>query len=334
MQSILSFFGTLIQFAVLVLIGLAIMGLVGYNKLRGLTENVREAWSNIGVVGKKQISLINQLIDIVKGYQESEKLVMLKVSEDVSTAGALASLHQQSGMVLTAASGIAQKFPELKANQQYMRLIDSIQQCESQLEQVRQGYNSVVKEYNTRRSSIPHVFYAGTLGFNKAPYLEFQGNEQITDMGALKSFSADDDGDRLNALLGAAGNTALKIGSRAMANSRDLATKAIENSKVLVESAQEKVRQRSPGGYEDKVQDVDSRSEPVRSELPLLPPVPPPPTPEPMFHFLDANRNPTGPVTRSALRELQNQGAINADTLVVIQGGSEWIALKLIFTLE
>ena len=318
MQSILSFFGTLIQLAIFLLIILAVVAFIGYNKLRGMSENIREAWSNIGVVSKKQISLINQLIDVVKGFQESEKLVMLKVSEDVSTASAVANLHQQAGMVLSTASGIAQKFPDLKSNQQYMRLIDSIQQCEGQLESARQAYNGKVKEYNTHRSSIPHVFYANALQFHKAPYLQFQGGEQVTDIGSIKTFSTDDDGERLNALLGAAGNSALKLGSRAIAGGMDVATKAIENSKVLVDAAQEKIRHRTGGGQ--AVADVTT----VPEQPSDLPPIPVDTPPIVMYHYLDAERKPQGPASVEQLRALLAAGTISPTTLVASTGAKEW----------
>jgi len=321
MQSILSFFGTIIQLAVFLLILIAVIAFFGYNKLRGLSENIREAWSNIGVVGKKQVSLINQLIDVVKGYQESEKLVMLKVSEDVSTANAVASMQQHTGLVMTSVSSLAQKFPELKSNEQYMRLIDSIQKCEEQLESARQAYNSMVKQYNTHRSSIPHVFYANALKFHKAPYLEFQGNEQVTDMGSMKSFSADDDGERLNALLGAAGNSALKLGSRAITNSVDIANKALESSKVLVDAAQEKVRQRNSTAQ--SVSDVQT----LANSDTQLPPIPQSP-PEVLFHYLDANKTPTGPLNAHELRALIASGVIARTTLVAATGAKEWISAE------
>jgi hypothetical protein len=322
MQSILGFFGTIIQLAFFLLILVAVIAFFGYNKLRGLSENIREAWSNIGVVGKKQVSLINQLIDVVKGYQESEKLVMLKVSEDVSTANAVASMQHQSGLVMTSVSSLAQKFPELKANDQYMRLIDSIQKCEEQLESARQAYNAMVKQYNTHRSSIPHVFYANALKFHKAPYLEFQGNEQVTDMGSMKNFSADDDGERLNALLGAAGNSALKLGSRAINNSVDIANKAIEGSKVLVDAAQEKVRQRNSATL--PVSDIQTLADSGAK----LPPIPQD-LPQVLFHYLDANKTPTGPVNASELRTLITSGAITLTTLVAATGATEWITAEL-----
>lgn len=318
MQAILGFFGTIIQLALYLLILVAVIAFFGYNKLRGSSENIREAWSNIGVVGKKQVSLINQLIDVVKGYQESEKLVMLKVSEDVSTANAVASMQQQSGLVMTSVSSLAQKFPELKSNEQYMRLIDSIQKCEEQLESARQGYNAMVKHYNTYRSSIPHVFYANALRFHKAPYLEFQGNEQVTDMGSMKNFSTDDDGERLNALLGAAGNSALKLGSRAIANSVDIASKALESSKVLVDAAQEKARQRHHAAQ--SVADVQN----LATSATQLPPIPQDST-EVLFHYLDANKSPSGPVNANELRTLIASGALTLTTLVAPAGAKEWI---------
>lgn len=209
----------------------------GYNGLRAHAESIREAWSNIGVSAKKQVSLIKQLIDVVKGYQESEKLVMLKVSDDMSSAAAVAQMHQQAGLVMASVAGMAQRFPELKANDQYQRLISSIQECESALERSRQHYNSTVKAYNTLRSSIPNVFYAATLGFKTAPYLEFDGNNMQTEIGTLATFSADDDGERLNQMLGAAGSSAKRLGGRALSGGVQLANKAIEGGKVLAESA-------------------------------------------------------------------------------------------------
>lgn len=232
MSGFFSFIGGVIEFFLFVGVVIAVIAFLGYNGLRALSESCREAMSNIDVVCRKQISLTNQLHEVVKGYQESEKLVMLKISDDMSSAGRAAQVYQQSNMVLSAASGIAQKFPELKSNENYKRLIDSIQACEAQLEYARQSYNAAVKAYNVKRSSIPTVFYATTLGFKVAPYLEFDGATQVVDMGTLKSFSSDDDGARLNALLGQAGSKVLEAGN-----------KAIEGGRLIAGAAQEKILQ-------------------------------------------------------------------------------------------
>ena len=240
-SSIFGLIAGIIKLALVILVILGIIAFLGYNRLRSLSEAIREAWSNIGVVGRKQASLINQLIDVVKGYQESEKLVMLKVSEDMSNAANVAQMYQQSGMVLSSVNGFAERFPELKANEQYQRLIDNIQACESQLENVRASYNGHVRKYNTARSSIPTVFYAPLLGFKTAPYLEFEGNEQSTDMGTLKSFTADDDGERLNAMLGKAGGKLIEVSNKGLVTGKAVAQKAFEGGKVLAERAQERI---------------------------------------------------------------------------------------------
>ena len=236
MDAIFSFIVGVFQFLLLVTIVLAVIAFMGYNSLRALSESIREAWSNIGVIGKKQVSLINQLIDVVKGYQESEKLVMLKVSDDISSAQKVAEVHQQSNLILTAANNVAQRYPELKANEQYQRLIDSIQSCETQLEKARQAYNAHVKAYNVKRSSIPNVFYASTIGFKVAPYLEFVGSEQIMDTGAVNSFSSDTDGERLNALLGAAGSKMLEVGTKAVGTGKEMAEAASVKIKKIAEN--------------------------------------------------------------------------------------------------
>lgn len=247
MDLILGFLGFLFNLAIILVIIVAAIAFFGYNTLRALSESIRESWSNIGVVGRKQASLVNQLIDVVKGYQESEKLVMLKVSDDMTSANNVAQLHQQSGMVLSTVSGMARNFPELKSNEQYQRLIDSIQACEAQMESARQGYNKRVKEYNTKRSSIPAVFYSTTLGFKAAPYLEFNGEfdsgAKAIDMGTMKTFACDDDGERLNALLGQAGNQLLSFSSKAIEVGKEVTQKALEGGKAIAEKTQDKIRE-------------------------------------------------------------------------------------------
>jgi hypothetical protein len=214
----------LLLFAVVVL---GILALRGYNGLRLLSENVKEAWSNIGVTVRKQASLINQLISVVSAHAEGEKLVMLKVSDDASV-GAVQQMHQQSGVVLSAVSGMAQRFPDLKSNTQYLSLMESINQVEDQLERQRQSYNASTKHYNVARTSIPHVFYSKLLGFGAVPYLDFDGASE-KGSASVQQF-ASTDGERLNDLLGKAGqrvrNVTQHAGEAAVAEGRHLLDEA------------------------------------------------------------------------------------------------------------
>jgi len=102
MQSAIDFVIGLFRFAIFTAIVMGIVVAWGYNGLRRLAENVKEAWSNIQVVARKQISMVNQLIDVARRYDESEKFTVLKISEDLSVS-AVQRVIQQSGTVLTAA---------------------------------------------------------------------------------------------------------------------------------------------------------------------------------------------------------------------------------------
>jgi LemA protein len=198
-----------------------------YNGLRRTSEDVKESWSNIGVSVRKQASLINQLIDAVRNYTEGEKLVMLKISED-SSLDNVQQMHQQSGTLLTAVNGLAQRFPDLKANTQYLNLMNAIQDVENKLETQRQKYNASAKFYNVLRSSVPDMFYAKLLGFGAAPYLDFDGSSEQQNQ-ALKDFVSDD-GERLNQLLSSAGGKVLRatqqVGASALQHGRELASAA------------------------------------------------------------------------------------------------------------
>lgn len=216
-------------------LGLALVGFVfwRYNGLRALSENVKEAWSNIGVSIRKQASLINQLIDAVRNYSEGEKLVMLKVSED-NSLNDIQQIHQQGGTLLSAVNGLAQRFPDLKANTQYSALMKAIQEVENKLERQRENYNAAAKRYNILRTSMPDLFYAKFLGFNAAPYLDFDGVSEQHGQ-ALKDF-ASDDGDRLNRLLSSAGGKVLRV-------SQQVGSNALQQGRQLASAAQEKVRE-------------------------------------------------------------------------------------------
>ena len=231
MQPILNFLSFIFWSVAIVAAVVAFLAFRGYNGLRLLSENVKEAWSNIGVTVRRQASLINQLINVVTSYSEGEKLVMLKVSEDASL-GAVQQMHQQSGLVLSAVNGLAQRFPDLTANTQYASLIDSIKEVESQLESQRQGYNAATKAYNVRRTSIPDVFYSKFLGFNEAPYLDFDGASE-KDSGTLQQFVTDD-GERLNKMLSHAGSKVLEVSQQAGAA-------ALSQGKQIVSVAKSKV---------------------------------------------------------------------------------------------
>jgi LemA protein len=289
----IDFITNIFWIVVYVAIAVAIVAAWGYNKLRQQSENVKTAWSNISVATRKKVALVNQLIDVVRGYQESEKLVMLKISEDTSAA-ALQQTYQQSGTMVSQVSAMVQRFPELKASAQYSRLIDSIQSSEIDVQNARTRYNAAVNQYNVQRSSIPHVFYSGLLGFQKAEYLSLDAAES-SDAGVQKPFVSDD-GERLNALLGAAG-----------AKTMAAATGLVRGGMAIAEKC------------------VARLGAPV---APLPPPLPGPPEIPAEFHYLDTESKPAGPASSAQLKSLFESGAISAETPVLKVGSKDWVKYR------
>ena len=223
METIVSLISTLITFVFLGAIVLAVVAVWSYNSLRKLAENVKEAQSNVDIALRKKVSLINRLSEMANQYREGEKLVMLKVSQDNSEA-AMRDAYQQSGTMLAAIQGMAQRFPELKSTDQFKELLPAIDRAESDLQNWRVRCNGTIKDYNSHRSALPHALYAGMLGFRPARYLELESVESSDSMVERPVFS--DDGDRVNELLGMAGTRMLGATKTLASQGKLLAEKA------------------------------------------------------------------------------------------------------------
>ena len=284
MQALFDFIIGLIQLAIFVGIVLAVVAAWGYNSLRRLAESVKEAQSNIDVALRKKISLVNQLVDVAGKYMDRESLVMLKVSQD-ATEAATGQLYQQTGTVLSTIQGMAQKFPDLKSSEQYSNLAAAIAQSESDVQSWRVRCNSAIKEYNSKRSSLPHALYASLLGFRPARYLELEAVE--SDDAIVQKQIIADDGDRLNELLGMAGSRVLGATKVIAAQGKEIAEKAA--ARVQTEMA---ARSALSAGVQ--------------------------------YTYLDAARLPSGPVSRSELDELFRSGVITADTDILESGSKSW----------
>ncbi len=196
-------FGTFFLFLLFMVVVIAAIAFSGYNNLQRQAQEIRESASNVQVAVSAKMNQINQLVDLVKNYEQGEQLVHLKVSQD-SSAASLMQAYQQSGVVLSALQGAAERFPQLKSSEQYHRLGDAIQGCEAEIQNCRKRYNSMVKAYNTTCVTIPTVFVARALAFPQAPYLEFD-HSGVKDVTSLSQFNTDS-GERLQQLLSGAGS--------------------------------------------------------------------------------------------------------------------------------
>jgi LemA protein len=192
---------TILHWAIFLGVIFVIFAGVTYNKLQKLSQNVKEKSSNIQIALTKKISLINQLLNMLKGYEDFEQFTNLKISVDASAVGMTAA-YQQSSAMLAAIQGTAQRFPNLKADGQYSRVTASIQACEEDIQRNRLIYTSAVKEFNTSALSFPTVLVSRILGFPAAAYLEFD-TSGMPDQNTLREYKSDNN-TRMNQLMGPA----------------------------------------------------------------------------------------------------------------------------------
>jgi LemA protein len=159
--------------ALIVIIALFFIG--AYNGLVKLNIRTDEAWSDITVQLKRRADLIPNLINTVKGYAGHEKDLLVKLTEArtavLSNSGsdvqAAAAADNQLTGALKSVFAVAENYPDLKANQNFLQLQDELVDTEDKIQAARRFYNGAVRDFNTKRSVFPTNVVAGMLGFNK-----------------------------------------------------------------------------------------------------------------------------------------------------------------------
>ncbi|MBC7148581.1 MAG: LemA family protein [Rhizobium sp.] len=167
-----------ITLAVLVIVALyAVMIYNGLVKSRQMTE---EAWSGIDVQLKRRADLIPNLIETVKGYAAHEKstfeeVVELRNRAQAVPAGDVAGRAVAEGLLGQALGRIvalAEAYPELKANENFMELHRSLDTIEGEIQMSRRYYNGAARDLNVKVDSFPSNLVANQFGFSKAGYFE------------------------------------------------------------------------------------------------------------------------------------------------------------------
>ena len=171
----------------LVLLGLLFIGLIvvvagwvilTYNGLVTLRNQLENAWSQIDVQLKRRYDLIPNLVEAVKDYMEYEQDVLTKVTEaraQAVSAQGPAEQAQADNMLtraLRSLFAVVENYPELKANENVLKLQEELTSTENRISFSRQFYNDVVRRYNTKIQSFPTVVIANSLGFSEREYFE------------------------------------------------------------------------------------------------------------------------------------------------------------------
>lgn len=167
-------------FVALVLLAVVIIAwfIAIYNGLVRKRNLVREAWSGIDVQLKRRYDLIPNLVETVKGYSKHEEGIFTEVarlrSAAINASSPEAKGHAEAALTagLRTVFAVAEGYPELKSNENFRDLQQSLQKVEEELQLARRYYNGTTREYNTSIESFPNVLLAGAMGFKQAGYFE------------------------------------------------------------------------------------------------------------------------------------------------------------------
>ena len=165
---------------ILIIILVAVVGyaIAVYNGLIRLKNRVDEAWSDIDVQLKRRYDLIPNLVATVKGYAAHEKEVFEKVTEARSRAMGAGTAHDKAmaenalSQTLKSLFAVAEAYPDLKANQNFLELQRELTDTEDKIQASRRFYNGNVRDFNTKIQVFPTNIFAGMLGFAKREFFE------------------------------------------------------------------------------------------------------------------------------------------------------------------
>lgn len=164
-----------------------------YNALVEQEENVEKAWAEVDNQYQRRMDLIPNLVATVQGYVKHEEATLTSVVEARSKASSItlnaSDLSDEALANFQAAQdelsrglgrlmAVAESYPDLKANENFMALQDQIEGTENRIAVARRNFNEAAQEYNANIRKFPTVIYAGWFGFEKKPYFKAQAGAE------------------------------------------------------------------------------------------------------------------------------------------------------------
>jgi LemA protein len=185
---------------VVVLLAMIGGGLLWYvstrNSLVSLEENVEASWGQVQNVYQRRLDLIPNLVETVKGYASHESATLEAVVNARARAGGTVNMpseevlnnpeafqrFQESQQALSSSLQrllfVVERYPDLKANQNFLNLQAQLEGTENRIAVERNRFNEVVRDYNTRIRQFPAQFVANSMGLEKRPYFEAEAAAQ------------------------------------------------------------------------------------------------------------------------------------------------------------
>lgn len=169
---------------IIVLVVLVLWAIVAFNGFVRLSNQAKEAWADIEVQLKRRYDLIPNLVNSVKGYATHESTAFEKVTAARTAAmsgGGANKAHAEAENMLTGALksvfAIAEAYPDLKANQNFIELQKELSDTENKIQSARRFYNGTVRDLNTATESFPGNMIAGSFGFKKMDLFDIGDND-------------------------------------------------------------------------------------------------------------------------------------------------------------
>lgn len=164
---------------------LIFIGVGAYNKLVALDQKADQAFADIDVQLKQRQDLIPNLVETVKGYAGHERETLDSVTRARAAAAGATSINDKVAAenMLTGALGklfaVAEAYPDLKANTNFLELQRELSDIENKLAAARRFFNNAVAEFNAVRAQFPTVLFAGLIGFGtEKPFFEVDATER------------------------------------------------------------------------------------------------------------------------------------------------------------
>ncbi len=165
---------------IVILVALLFFVVIAYNSFIRLINRAKEAWSDINVQLKRRYDLIPNLVNTVKGYATHEASVfenVTKARSEAMNAGTLIEKGKAENMLtgaLKSVFAIAEAYPELKANQNFLELQKELSDTENKIQASRRFYNTMVRDLNTKIESFPTNMMAKAFNFSKMEFFELE----------------------------------------------------------------------------------------------------------------------------------------------------------------
>jgi LemA protein len=178
--------GVIAAVVVIVGIGFALWGMSEYNKVVAMDENVDARWAQVENQLKRRYDLIPNLVETVKGYAAHEKELFENIAEartkyfQQQTVGGKIQASNRLEGVLSRLLLLREQYPQLRANENFLKLQDSLEGTENRISVERMRYNESVRTLNTYRRTVLGKFFASLADVEEADYYEIPEGEGET----------------------------------------------------------------------------------------------------------------------------------------------------------